>query len=139
MSKNQPDVTEFWFFFVILIYSWALLMTTSKNLMELFFCRLASILSTVMAHLWSLLVMLTISGPFVTTNFQSFGNNSQNNQDILLKFSAFVCHVPALIWPKNFGRYSFCLPATAHFSKTLDVSSDCICWDILKRKKLVRF
>ena len=24
-------------------------------------------------------------------------------------------------------------------AKTLDISSDCICWDILKRKKLVRF
>ena len=33
---------------------------------------------------------------------------------------------------------SACLPRPIS-AKTLNVSSDCICWDILKRKKLVRF
>ena len=43
-----------------------------------------------------------------------FSSNS-NNQDILLKFSAFVHHMFVQIWQKNFGHDSFSMPATAHF------------------------
>ena len=39
------------------------------------------------------------------------------NQDIYLKFSAFVYHVIAQIWIKNFGQTSNSLPATAHFGQ----------------------
>ena len=37
--------------------------------------------------------------------------------DICLKFSAFVHHIFAQIWVKNFGPNSNSLPATAHFGQ----------------------
>ena len=55
--------------------------------------------------------------PFVTTNFQSFNNNSNKSQDIVLKFSACVHHKFVLNWHKNFGHCSISLPATAHFGQ----------------------
>ena len=59
--------------------------------------QMTEILLLQMAHSWSLLVTMTISGPFVTTKFQSFANNSNMNQDILMKLSSFVHHRSALI------------------------------------------
>ena len=58
--------------------------------------------------------------PFVTTNFQSFNNNSNKSQDIVLKFSACVHHKFVLNWHKNFGRCSISLPATAHCSQNFE-------------------
>ena len=58
--------------------------------------------------------------PFVTTNFQSFNNNSNKSQDIVLKFSACVHHKFVLNWHKNFGRCSISLPATAHFGQNFE-------------------
>ena len=78
-------------------------------------------------------------GPLVTTNFQSFSSKSNKNQDIFLKFSAFVHHMSVQIWQKNSCHFSSSQPSRPILAKTLDASSDCICWDILKRKKLVRF
>ena len=47
----------------------------------------------------------------------SFGSNLNMNQDICLKFSAFVHHKSVQIWQKNFGRSSISLPAMAHFGQ----------------------
>ena len=62
------------------------------------------------------------------------------NPDICLKFSAYVHHMFAQIWKKKILAiaHSACQPRPIS-AKTLDASSDGICWDILKRKKLVRF
>ena len=62
------------------------------------------------------------------------------NQDICLKFSAFVHHMFLCKFDKkNLAiAQSACQPRPIS-AKTLDASSDRICWDILKRKKLVRF
>ena len=132
-----------------------------------------------MASSWSTLPTMTIRRPFVTTKFQSFANNSNMNQHIIMRFSAFVHQVSALIWPKRvhwlqqmfshlavnqtrikisfwkfqhlfimclckFGKKISAITQTACqlrpiLGETLDASSNRICWDILKRKKLVRF
>ena len=55
--------------------------------------------------------------PLAATNFQSFSSNSNKNQDIFLKFSAFIYHMFAQIFSKNFGHNSNSLPATAHFGQ----------------------
>ena len=47
---------------------------------------------------------------FVTDDFQLKGNNFFMNQAIALKFSAFVHHMSALNWQKNFGHYSISVP-----------------------------
>ena len=52
----------------------------------------------------------TESRPFVALNFQLNGHNFYVNQDIALKFSAFVHHMSALNWQKNFGYYSISVP-----------------------------
>ena len=49
--------------------------------------------------------------------FGGFSYNSNKNQDIFLKFSAFVHHKSLQIWRKNFGQNSNSLPATAHFGQ----------------------
>ena len=73
-----------------------------------------------MAHSQSLLGKVTRIGPFVTTNFQFFGHYSNKNQDIFLKFSAFVHHQLVLNWQKNFGHCFISWSATAHFSQNFD-------------------
>ena len=45
-----------------------------------------------MDPLWTLLVKVSRGGPLVVTFFQLFGHYSNKNQDIFLKFSAFVHH-----------------------------------------------
>ena len=52
----------------------------------------------------------TESRPFVVLKFQLNGHNFYINQDIALKFSAFVHHMSALNWQKNFGHYSISVP-----------------------------
>ena len=49
-----------------------------------------------MDPLWTLLVKVSKGGPLATTNFQLFGHYSKKNQDIILKFSAFVHHMSVL-------------------------------------------
>ena len=48
--------------------------------------------------------------PLATDNFHFIGNNFFMNQVIALKFSAFVHHMSALNWQKNFGHYSISVP-----------------------------
>ena len=85
--------------------------------------------------LWSTLSKVTKKGPLVATNFLSFSSNSNKNQNIFLKFSALVHHKSVQIFWKKLGCNSNSLPATAHFGQILNL----ICWDISKRKKLMRF
>ena len=55
----------------------------------------------------------SIRGPLVATNFQSFSSKSNKNQDIFLKFSAFVHHIanmtkkfcPFFKWPAHHGPF----------------------------------
>ena len=63
------------------------------------------------------LLKFSMRGPMVATNFQSFSSKSNKNQDIFLKFSAFVHHMSVQIWLKNFGHISNSLPTTAHFGQ----------------------
>ena len=84
---------------------------------------------------WSLLVILTIKGPLVATNFQSFGSKSDMNQDICLKFSAFVHLMFAQNLEKNFGRYSISLPATAHFGRNFECLQQLYLLRYSKKKK----
>ena len=44
--------------------------------------------------------------PTFTKNFQLNNDNSKTNQDISLKFSAYVYHVSVVNWSKNFGSCS---------------------------------
>ena len=53
-------------------------------------------------HFRGFTVLATRRRPFVTTNFQLFGHYSKKNQDIFLKFSAFVYHKSVLNWQKVF-------------------------------------
>ena len=49
-----------------------------------------------MDPLWTLLVKVSKGGPLVVTFFQLFGHYSNKNQDIFLKFSAFLHHMCVL-------------------------------------------
>ena len=49
-----------------------------------------------MDPLWTLLVKVSKGGPLVVTFFQLFGHYSNKNQDIFLKFSAFLYHMSVL-------------------------------------------
>ena len=68
-------------------------------------------------HYLQFCLKVTRSGPFVITNFQWIGHYSDINQDIFLKFSAFVYHISVLNWQQNFCCCSINLPATAHFGQ----------------------
>ena len=72
-------------------------------------------------------VLVTRRRPFVTTNFQLFGHYSIKNQDIFLKFSAFLHHMCVLNGHKNLGLCSNSLPSTAHFGQNFEASNDHIC------------
>ena len=61
------------------------------------------------------LIIMCNWSPFVTTNFWLFSCKSNKNQDIFLKFSAFVHHMYVQIWWKNFCCNSYSLPTMAHF------------------------
>ena len=74
----------------------------------------------------------------VATNFYSFSSKSNKNQDIFLKFSAFVNHVSAHIWQNNFGQNSNSLPAGAHFGQNFGPSSNHICWDTVSSCNTLR-
>ena len=53
-----------------------------------------------MAHSWQPTLAIAKSGPIVAKIFKSFGSKSNINQDIVLKFSAFVHHTFVQIWQK---------------------------------------
>ena len=73
-----------------------------------------------MDPLWTLWPKVSKGGPFVATIFQLISHYSNMNQDIFLKFSAFVHHMSALNWQKNFCHCSIRLPATANFGQNLE-------------------
>ena len=73
-----------------------------------------------MDPLWTLLVKVSKGGPLVVTFFQLFGHYSNKNQDIFLKFSAFLYHMCVLNWHKNLGLCSNSLPSTAHFGRNFE-------------------
>ena len=84
----------------------------------------------------SFLVKVTNRMLIVATNFWLFSNYSKKNQDIFLKFSAFVHYVPVQNWQKILTITQSACPPQPILAKTLNASSDHICWYILKRKKL---
>ena len=59
-----------------------------------------------MDPLWTLWPKVSKGGPLATTIFHLIGHYSEMSQDIFLKFSAFVHHMPLLNWQKNFGLCS---------------------------------
>ena len=61
--------------------------------------------------------LLSAKGTTSVSNFQLFGHYSNKNQDIFLKFSAFLYLMFVLNWQKNFGRCSISLPATTNFDQ----------------------
>ena len=73
-----------------------------------------------MDPLWTLLVKVSKGGPLVVTFFQLFGHYSNKNQDIFLKFSAFLYHMSLLNWHENFGHCSNSLPSMAHFGQNFE-------------------
>ena len=77
-------------------------------------CKIAPLKSS------SLCLKVSNPGPFVTTNFQLIGHYSDINQDIFLKFWAFVHHMSTLNWQKNFCHRSIWLLATADISQNLE-------------------
>ena len=62
-----------------------------------------------MDPLWTLWPKVSKGGPLATTIFHLIGHYSEMSQDIFLKFSEFVHHMPLLNWQKNFGLYSISL------------------------------
>ena len=68
-------------------------------------------------EIWKNLGIFHRRGPFVQTIFQLFGHNSNKNQDIFLKFFAFVHQIN---WQKKIGLCSISLPAMAHFSQKFE-------------------
>ena len=51
---------------------------------------------------------------------EAIASKSKENQDICLKFSAFVLHMFEQIWLKHFDPNSNSLPATAHFGQNFE-------------------
>ena len=76
-----------------------------------------------------------IRGPLVATNFYSYSSNSNKNQDIFLKFSSFVHHKFVQFFEKILAITQTACQPRLILAKTLDASSNRICWDIFKRKK----
>ena len=84
----------------------------------------------------TLLMIMDNWSPFVATNFWLFSYKSNKNQDIFLKFSAFVHHKSLQIWRKNFGQNSNSLPATAHFGRKFRCLERLYLLRYLKKKKV---
>ena len=76
------------------------------------------------------LIIMCNWSPFVATIFWLFSYISNKNQDIFLKFSAFVYHVS--------GHNSISLPSTAHFFHNFERLKQLYLLKYLKLKKMVR-
>lgn len=82
---------------------------------------------------WFLFIHL---GPGLVKSARFF-THSNINQDIYLKFLAFVHHKFVHIWPKILAfAQSVCQPWLI-LAKNFDASSNNIWWDVLKRKEIV--
>ena len=70
------------------------------------YCKLIKNLAYWVAYLSRETVNLVKGRPLITQKIQLISNNFYINQDIALKFSAYVYHMSALNWQKNFWHYS---------------------------------
>ena len=77
----------------------------------------------------------TESRPFVPLNFQLNGHNFYIDQDIALKFSAFVHHMFALNWQKNFRHYLISVPVAPSSMPKLPTPLATIFVEIFFQKK----
>ena len=70
------------------------------------YCQLIKNLAYWVAYLSRETVNLVKGRPLITKKNQLISNNFYINQDIALKFSAYVYHMSALNWQRNFWHYS---------------------------------
>ena len=87
-----------------------------------------------MAYLSRDWLFLVKGRPLNKLNFWLIGNNFYKNQDIALKFSAYVHHMSALNWQKNLWHYSISVSAAPPRVPKLPTPLATIFVEILKKK-----
>ena len=73
------------------------------------YCQLIKNLLYWVAYLSRETVNLVKGRPLITKKNQLISNNFYINQDIALKFSAYVHHMSGLNWQENFDQYLICV------------------------------